>query len=270
MTDTCTIGSLEHTKLEQGRVISNVKTTHEDLFLLTIEVPTCARAVAPGQFVHLELPFFEAHLLRRPFSVYQASVEQGSIALLYQAVGKGTHHMQELKTDDKVSIVGPIGRGWQTRSAQKCLLVGGGVGAAPLYLLACQLEARGAQVEVVLGATQAAQLVCENSFAGRLSNSCVHVCTDDGSRGHKGLVTALAADLLASHTFDYAAVCGPEIMQRLIAEQTLSAGIRTEVSLERRMACGLGACLSCVVDTTSGKQRACVDGPVFDAQEVMW
>ena len=249
-----------------GRTLSNNGVLCE----LVLQAPYCATQVQPGQFVHLQLPQLEAHILRRPFSVYKASAKEGTITLFYQVVGEGTQHMSTLEAGAKLSVIGPLGRGWQPLSAQHCLLIGGGVGAAPLYLLACKLASQRVQLDVVLGAACADYLCAEDSFVELLSSKHVHITTDDGSKGYKGFTTQIAAELLAHHHFDYLATCGPEPMQKVVAELAKQAGITCEVSLERRMACGVGACLSCVIATEQGKKRACVDGPVFPAQEVCW
>lgn len=241
---------------------------------LTLAAPLCAARVRPGQFVHLRLDGLEAHILRRPFSVYRASATDGTITLLYQVVGAGTRRMQSLSLGAQLSILGPVGTGWQPGAARRCLLIGGGTGAAALYLLAEDLVARGVTLDVVLGAATGELLVCEDPFVRLLEVAAAggrcQVTTDDGSRGAKGLVTERAARLLAEHAYDYIAACGPEPMLRAVASLAEAAGLRCEVGLERRMACGLGACLGCTVETTQGNKRACADGPVFNAREVCW
>jgi dihydroorotate dehydrogenase electron transfer subunit len=237
---------------------------------LTLAAPLCAAGVRPGQFVHLRLPGLEAHILRRPFSVYRACASAGTITLLYQVVGAATRHMRSLSVGAELSILGPVGSGWEPGRAQRCLLLGGGVGAAPLFLLAEELVARGVALCLVLGAATRELLVCEDAFAGLVGSARCHLTTDDGSRGFKGRTTERAAALLADEPYDYIAACGPEPMLRKVAALAAAADIRCELSLERRMACGLGACLGCVVETTRSNQRACVDGPVFNARELCW
>lgn len=285
---THTQSALAHASVEYGEVLANQvlleQTVDEPresseamrgatpaLGILTMQAPCCAQTVRPGQFVHLELPCFEAHLLRRPFSVYQADAEQGTISLMYQAVGVGTEHLYEVQAGAQTSIIGPVGRGWQVPAdTHKSLLVGGGVGAAPLYLLAEALLASAQEVEVILGARTESLLACEEAFIRLLGTEQVHITTDDGSRGTKGFVTQEVEALIAQQSFDYLATCGPEPMQRAVSLLAEEQGLACEVSLERRMACGIGACLSCVVDTVQGKKRACVDGPVFSSREVVW
>jgi dihydroorotate dehydrogenase electron transfer subunit len=124
-------------------------------------------------------------------------------------------------------------------------------------------------IDLIIGAANANTLVFNTDYAKLLPQAGIHICTDDGSAGLKGYTTTAATDLLAKNHYDYIASCGPEPMQAKIAQIAAQFNVPCEVSLERRMACGLGACLSCIVQTTSGQKRACVDGPVFDARQVI-
>ena len=240
------------------------------LYLMELRAPEIARAVRPGQFVHLLVPGIDRHLLRRPFSVYACDLAYGSIELLYQTVGVGTEQMARLSIGTELDVMGPIGTGWSVPDAdERVLLVGGGVGAAPLYLFCEQLVELGRSVDVVLGAQTEAALVCRERYE-RLLGRKVACSTDDGSFGRAGFCTSLVEEALATGDFGQVAVCGPEPLMRIVAGLCADAGISCFVSLERRMACGVGACLSCVVETKTGRKRACVDGPVFDAAEVVW
>lgn len=240
------------------------------LWLASFESPDIAGRIAPGQFVHMRIPNMEGHILRRPFSVYDRSTAKGTIEVLYQVVGFGTDHMTKLGPGDSFELIGPVGHGWDARrNVGRALLVAGGVGAAPLYLLAEQLLACGAHVEVVLGAQTEAALVARERYEQLLGRS-PQCATDDGSFGHHGFCTELAESLLSTEAWDCVYACGPEPVMRITASLAQKAGAACQVSMERRMACGIGACLSCVVDTVEGKRRACVDGPVFDAEKVVW
>ncbi|MEF9925221.1 MAG: dihydroorotate dehydrogenase electron transfer subunit [Eggerthellaceae bacterium] len=254
---------------ERGVICAN-ECVGPRLYLMRATLPRIAASIAPGQFIHLQLPGAQEHILRRPFSVYCTDVAAGSVEILYQEVGFGTQYMSTLAEGTSFEAIGPVGRGWQVPAAAKrILLVAGGVGAAPLFLLAQQQCAAGVQVDVVLGAQTAAALVCKDRY-GALASVGLSCATDDGSFGHAGFCTGLVQQNIGEHLYDYLACCGPEPLMRIVAKCAVDDGIPAQVSLERRMACGVGACLSCVVDTHSGKKRACVDGPVFDAQEVVW
>lgn len=256
--------------LVKAQVIEQVSLGDGSFVEMLLDAPRIAEQVKPGQFVHVALPESSQHILRRPLSVLGANRITGLIRLLYQVVGEGTRLLSEVKEEEELSLLGPLGRGWDATKARKCLLIGGGVGAAPLYMLAQSLKDRGISVDVVLGATSADVLVCRESFQQLLKPSRLHLCTDDGSLGYKGFTTELCTQLLQKRKFDYIASCGPEPMQNAVAELAERAGVSCELSLERRMACGIGACLSCMVDTVDGNKRACVDGPVFNAKEVRW
>ncbi len=253
--------------IETVTVVANDRLA-EGVGLMVLRAPRVAAAVQPGQFVHLRLGTKAETMLRRPFSVHRAAGEH--IELLYQVLGAGTLMMAEKRPgDSSMDVVGPLGHGWVVPDGlTHALLVAGGLGAAPLGLLAERLAERGVAVTVAQGAPTAERLVARELFE-RVAR-VVEVATDDGSAGECGLVTAPVARLLSAERFDVAYTCGPEAMQRAVASMLARDGVPCQVSLERLMACGIGACLSCVVTTRTGLKRACVDGPVFDAEEVLW
>ena len=300
-----------------GKVLSN-KALTDKLYLLEVEVEDIPTCLKPGQFIHLKVPGMEAHILRRPFSVFYVNEQNSSLVILYQVVGFGTSVMTGLVAGNTVDLMGPIGNGWKipqvvqdcldaqaptdttdakaesassasqnpseqatqkSQSAQasqpfqvsgkNVLLVAGGVGGAPLYLHAQELIEAGFDVSVIVGAQTKDALVVLDKYK-ELAPRNILIATDDGSMGHKGFVTDLVKDELANNKPDYLACCGPEPMMKIVSGLSLDAGVATAISLEKRMACGIGCCLSCVVSTTDGRKRACVDGPVFDAAEVIW
>lgn len=254
---------------EKGIVQANRRAT-DRLWFLDIKVSRIGEALLPGQFVHLQMPRFEGHVLRRPFSVFYTSDDKQVLTLLYQVVGQGSAHMTTLQPGEEVDLIGPVGHGWSApETVKRALLVAGGVGGAPLYLHAVELVARGIQVDVILGAQTADALVVEPQYTELLGHK-PFIATDDGSCGHAGFCTDVVAARIAEETYDYVACCGPEPMMRIVSDMTIAAGIPTYISLEKRMACGIGACLSCVVETQHGRKRSCVDGPIFDAAEVVW
>jgi dihydroorotate dehydrogenase electron transfer subunit len=252
--------------LERVTVVANERLA-EGVGLLTLAAPEIRSRVAPGQFVHLRISGTGPQILRRPFSVH-ATTHDG-IRILYQVVGAGTRELAGKRPGDEMDALGPLGTGFRVpEGAAHALIVAGGLGVAPLALLATSLAERGVAVTGCVGAPTAERLLALDI----LGDSCreLLIATDDGSRGERGFVTALVEGALAASKPDVAYVCGPEAMARIVAGQCARAGVACQVSLERLMACGVGACLSCVVPTTGGFKRACSDGPVFDAEEVIW
>lgn len=252
--------------LERVTVVENERVA-SGVGLITLDAPRCAATIRPGQFVHLRVASGDV-LLRRPFSVHRAG--GGRIQILYQVLGAGTLLLAEKEPGDtSMDLVGPLGHGWQRPpDTVHALLVAGGLGAAPLGMLAEELAADGIAVVVAQGAPNAERLVARELFE-RVARR-VDIATDDGSDGTPGFVTEVVREALSRDSFDVVYCCGPEAMQRAVYELARDAGVPCQVSLERLMACGIGACLSCVVTTRSGLRRACVDGPVFDAEEVAW
>ena len=236
--------------------------------LMVLRAPRCAASVQPGQFVHLRVATGADIILRRPFSIHRAYGER--IEILYQILGTGTLRMAEKSPGDQsMDLVGPLGHGWEHPDhVGNALLVAGGLGAAPLGMLAERLAARGVAVTAALGAPTASRLVARALFE-RVARR-VEIATDDGSVGDCGFVTEPVKRLLAAEPFGMVYACGPEAMVRAIARLAGAAELPCQVSLERFMACGIGACLSCVVTTVHGLKRACADGPVFTAEEVVW
>lgn len=253
--------------VERVRVLANERVA-EGVGLITLDAPICAGLVAPGQFVHLRVDTDSSRILRRPFSVHRAY--RNVIEILYQVLGGGTLSLARKEPGDRsMDLVGPLGHGWQVPDeCAHALFVTGGLGAAPLGMLAEKLAKRGVAVSVAMGAPNAERLVAREHFQ-RVARR-VEVATDDGSAGEHGFVTSVSQRLIDEDGFDVIYTCGPEAMQRIVVRQAEAARVPCQVSLERLMACGIGACLSCVVSTREGRKRACVDGPVFDAGEVLW
>jgi dihydroorotate dehydrogenase electron transfer subunit len=255
-----------HPLLERVEVLVNERVS-EGVGLLSLHAPRIAASVRPGQFVHVRISQDADFILRRPFSVHRAEGER--IEILYQVLGKGTRALSEKPRGAAMDAIGPLGHGWAVPDdAAHVLLVAGGLGAAPLGMLAEELAARGVAVSVALGAPTSERLMARGVFQ-RVARR-VEVATDDGSAGERGFVTAVSERMIAQDRPTLVCACGPEAMARVVAAQAVAAGAACQVSLERLMGCGIGACLSCVVTTARGRLRACVDGPVFDAGEVVW
>ena len=203
---------------ERARILSN-GCVGPNLYLMTLSAPAIAAAIEPGQFVHMKIPGMEGHILRRPFSVYAADAAAGTLDVLYQTVGFGTNHLAGLApeaadAEPQSELIGPVGRRWNApEGCKRALLVAGGVGAAPLFMLCQELVAAGVHVDVVLGAQTQAALVTLERYQQTVNGS-VAVATDDGSFGRAGFCTSLSQEALDAgvngERYDYAACCGPE------------------------------------------------------------
>ena len=210
----------------------------------------------PGQFVNLRL---DGLYLRRPISV--CDLERETLTLIYKVVGKGTAQLSEMLPGQSIPVLTGLGNGYDTAlSGDRPLLIGGGVGVPPLYLLAKQLRAQGKAVSVILGFNTASELFYEQEF--RAIGCEVSVTTVDGSRGVKGFVTdALPEDYTHVYT------CGPEPMLRAVFRRIRTGG---SFSFEKRMGCGFGACMGCSCKTVTGYKRICKEGPVLQKEEILW
>ena len=212
---------------------------------------------SPGQFVNIKV---DGLYLRRPISVCDS--ENGVLTLIYKVVGKGTEKMAEMGIGTELDILTGLGNGYNTAaSGDKPLLVGGGVGVPPLYMLAKKLIAEGKKVTVILGFNTKEEIFCEEDF--KELGADVIVATADGSYGVKGFVT----DALSGVDYTYFYTCGPEPMLKALYKATATSG---QFSFEERMGCGFGACMGCSCKTITGYKRICKDGPVLEKEEILW
>ena len=216
----------------------------------------CSLITAPGQFVNIHLDGF---YLRRPISV--CDLNGNTLTLIYKVVGKGTENMAQSKEGETLRLLTGLGNGYDlTCSGQKPLLIGGGAGVPPMYLLAKRLCSEGKDVQVILGFNTKEEIFYEDRF--RDLGCQVTVTTADGSYGVKGFVTdALPEDY--SHVY----TCGPEPMLKAVYRSILTGG---QFSFEERMGCGFGACMGCSCKTLTGYKRICKDGPVLRKEEILW
>ena len=221
-------------------------------------------ATQPGQFVQVAVTAAHDPYLNRPFSVHDW--RDGELTLLYRLVGRGTAILAARQPGESVTVVGPLGRGFPMGREHSAIIVAGGIGAAPLLFLLRRLQAAGKETAFLYGAQTAAALVLREQFQALATTYAES--TDDGSRGRQGQVTELLQEVLLKQKADIYA-CGPEPMLRAVAKLAAAYQCRCYLSLEARLACGVGACLGCVVPARDGSYlRVCVDGPVFAAEEV--
>ena len=237
------------------KITSNEKIAR-DIFKMTLAGDTSA-ITAPGQFVNIKLDGF---FLRRPISVCDCVGE--NLTLIYKTVGRGTEQMSRMKNGDELDLLTGLGNGYNTRtSGDSPLLVGGGVGVPPMYMLCRKLISEGKNVTVVLGFNSKDDVFYENEF--RALGADVHISTADGTYGTKGFVTDVIKDL--QYTFFY--TCGPEPMFRAMHKMMKTPG---QYSFEERMGCGFGACMGCSCKTLTGNKRICKEGPVMESEEIIW
>lgn len=237
-----------------AKILSN-QPVAENIFKLTVDAPELAQNSRAGQFVQVKVA--DEFTLRRPLGI--AGAKNGVITIFYRAVGRGTDILSKKRVGDCLNILGALGNGFLTPNG-KILLVGGGMGLAPLLCAAEKFNS-----DVLIGGRNANEVnFWIDEFRPLVKNT--FITTDDGSIGKKGFVTNLLPDIPRDYSAIY--TCGPEIMMRGVAKFATDNNLPCEVSFERRMACGLGACLSCSIDTADGRRKVCKDGPVFDAKKV--
>ena len=231
-----------------------------DMFAITIDAGELGLMAKPGQFLHIKCG--DGVLLRRPISICDA--KDGYIKIVFQSVGPGTHWLANQKSG-QLDVLGPLGTGFSVEG-QNILLVGGGIGTPPLLLAARAAKGRST---AILGFGAADQVILKDAFREVCDE--VVITTNDGSAGEAGFVTGPLERILQSGTCDNILTCGPLPMLRATAALAEQYEVPCQVSLEERMACGVGACLGCVVPMRDGQNlRACHEGPVFDAWEVKW
>ena len=222
--------------------------------------------IAPGQFVQVRVDSSPSTYLRRPISIHDMDYQQNEISLLVQQVGEGTRHLAMAELGVIINMVLPLGNGFSLpEKGENVLLVGGGIGIAPLYYFGKVLNEKGIRPTLVLGGKSEKDLL---RLADYQQLGETFVTTEDGSLGEKGFVTQHS--VWQKQSFDKIYVCGPKPMMKAVAKLATEKGTWCEASLENLMACGLGACLCCVEDTVDGHVCVCKEGPVFNTRRLKW
>jgi dihydroorotate dehydrogenase electron transfer subunit len=275
-----------------GEVLSHKK-YGEPYHALTIVAPDIGERIRPGQFVNIKCGTNRDHILRRPFSVYRVHKRGGwasTIEIVFDLRGAGTEYLSLLRGHSTVDLVGPLGRGFALpKRRAHCLLVGGGIGATPLFFLADELRNEGHRVDFVLGARSSGLLL--NPIEARRVASVCAITTDDGSQGDKGRVTDVLAQTLDRCDTEVVYACGPHPMLAAVSRVCVEKKIPVQVAVEELMGCGYGVCMTCVMplqkpakkegsrlssrpNTDEEDQvvyaRSCTEGPVFNGAVVMW
>ncbi len=253
---------------EKGLVISNQR-VGRDLWEMEFLAPGIAAESKPGQFVHIRVGDDHDPLLRRPLSLYDIDQNLGRITLLYKIAGRGTNLLSKFNPDQLIDVMGPLGKGFNLLQGRRVILVGGGVGIAPLLFLARELQARQNEIAVFYGGSSSDEMCSPDRFVNL--GVGIMTATMDGSTGFKGLVTDMMKTSIDPLSIDYFYTCGPEAMMAAVAEYAVQHDIAGEVSLEEYMACGVGACLGCARKlkvTDNAYVKICKDGPVFPMHDV--
>lgn len=248
--------------------VTSVEHPSERYLLLVATDPNGALPkMAPGQFAQLRIDESKETFLRRPISLHYVDYEKNEVGFLVQKVGAGTASLWEKRPGSVLNAILPLGNGFTmpTSAEQSVLLVGGGVGVAPLLFMGMEMRRMGARPVFLLGARSKTDLIRLDAYRAQ---GDVYVTTEDGSDGEKGFVTQHS--ILQSEKFDNIAVCGPKPMMMAMASYARKVGTSCEVSLENMMACGLGACLCCVENTVDGNVCVCKEGPVFNVDKLKW
>ena len=247
--------------------VKSVEHINEKYVLLKLTDENPLPEMLPGQFVEIQVDGSKTTFLRRPISINDVDREDNTLHLLIACIGDGTRQLGTLAVGAKVNIMLPLGNGFTMpeSSDKKHLLVGGGVGVAPLMYLGRKIKEMGGEPTFLLGARSKKDLLLIDEFKeiGR-----VFITTEDGTEGEKGFVTNHS--VLSSETFDMISTCGPKPMMMAVARFAAKAGVECEVSLENKMACGVGACLCCVEDTLDGHVCVCKEGPVINIKKLKW
>ena len=266
--------------------VVSVRKLNDRYFKMKLGSEMTLPEMLPGQFVEVRVDHSPTTMLRRPISIHDVDRESNLLSLLVASVGAGTRQLSLLHEGDKLNLVFPLGNGFTMPSSsdEKLLLVGGGVGIAPLLYFGKQIKGMGATPTFLLGARTASDLVELDAYR---SLGPVYITTEDGSMGEKGFVTqhsvlkqsceegrasSAERDSIngSDKCFDRISTCGPKPMMVAVARYAAQHAIDCEASLENLMACGLGACLCCVEKTTDGNLCVCKEGPVFNTKRLLW
>lgn len=248
---------------ENAIVLSNKKIA-ENIFDMTLKAPAVAENASAGQFIEL-YPDNGVNILPRPISICELDKQKGTLRIVYQVVGQGTELFSNKKENDVIRILGSCGNGYPIENEKHTILVGGGIGVPPLLETAKQIKGK----KTVFLGFRSGEILAEEF---KKYDCDVHIATDDGSVGFKGNVVELmrSMDIKADVIFS----CGPKIMLKFLSMYAEEKGIKCYVSMEERMACGIGACVGCVIKIKDGDdfvhKKVCKDGPVFNSCEVIW
>jgi len=256
---------------EKAKIIDSEQVAKEH-FKITFFSPYISSHATPGQFLHVRCGSSSYPLLRRPLSIHNVIRDKKEVQILFKVVKAGTKILSELKAGDRLDVLGPLGNGFKINTSKKvAILVGGGYGIAPLLYLAQEMKGKIKAIYAFIGAKSKDYILCEQDF----KNLGVEVVigTEDGSAGKKCLICEPVNEILSSKIIEEETeifACGPYGMLKELADIALEKKVPCQVSMEEKMACGIGTCLGCVTKTKEGYKKACEDGPVFDSRDIIW
>jgi dihydroorotate dehydrogenase electron transfer subunit len=254
-------------RIQDFKVIKNISLNPRH-FILELIGPDPLPEILPGQFADVLVENSKAVFLRRPFSIYSVNYQANSIRLLIQIRGEGTKKLGQLREKDTVNLLYPLGKGFTMPEDEEVLLVGGGVGTAPLMFLSQHLNTLGIKPDILIGARSSGDLFEMELYRDQCRN--IFITTEDNSEGEKGFVTDHSVFRTAPFRYEKIYCCGPDPMMHAVAKLASKLNVECEVSLENYMACGFGVCLCCITPTVNGNLRSCVEGPVFDTKILKW
>lgn len=247
------------------KVIDN-KAINENHFVLELSQNEKLPVLKPGQFVQVKIEDSPGTFLRRPFSIHDVDPGRNSLKLLIQIIGDGTQKLSQIKKGDSLNLIYPLGNSFtMPLIGEKVLLIGGGCGIAPLLYLGRSLKLKGIHPEFLFGFKNSKRILEYSEYE---SLGQVWITTEDGSSGISGMVTD--HNVMMKRRYDRIYCCGPEPMLKAVAKYCTKNHLFCEVTLENLMACGIGACLCCIVNTVNGNVCSCIDGPVFNINDLKW
>ena len=257
-------------KIVNAKIVSN-KRIAEDHYEMDLKTAALAKNSLPGQFVNVKLDEKATDpLLRIPLGIHK--IKKEGISLLYKVVGEGTDLLRNKKKGDQISLLGPLGKGFDIKKENEAFVIAGGHGIAPLYALTKELKKNKIDTIFFIGAGKEKHIFCADKI--RKMGAKVYIATEDGSLGFKGYVTDVLEKYLERNKLQVSRVtiyaCGPKPMLKAVAQIAETKKIEGQVSMDEYMACGIGACMGCAIKTKDGYKLCCKDGPVFDIKEIVW
>lgn len=256
---------------EKAKIIASEQVA-QNHFKITFYSPYISSHAEPGQFLHVRCGTGTFPLLRRPISIHNIEKDKNEVQILVKTVGTGTKLLSQLRLGDRIDLLGPLGNGFKINTSKKvAVLVGGGYGIAPLFYLAKELKDKIKAIYAFIGAKSKDSVLCEEDFKG-LGVEVV-IGTEDGSAGRKCLICEPVNEIFTSKTIEEGTdifACGPHGMLKELSSIAFEKKIPCQVSMEEKMACGIGTCLGCVTKTKEGYKKVCEDGPVFDSRDIIW